>query len=39
MEVNKMDMLETIKIIVQIIAYSAMGLYWIRRNLNDKSNK
>lgn len=31
-----MDIIEQI---VKIIAYSAMGVYWIRRNLKDKNLK
>jgi len=34
-----MIILETIKTIVQIIAFSAMAMYWIRRNMNDWRKK
>jgi len=34
-----MSILDYIIKVVQVIAYSGMALYWIRKNLNDKDKK
>jgi hypothetical protein len=38
-EVNKVDKMEWIEKVLRVIAFSAMGIYWIRQNLKDRKKK
>jgi hypothetical protein len=37
--VNKVDIMDWIEKVLKVITYSAMAIYWIRRNLKDKNKE